>query len=115
MSTSPIPPPSRSLRLVKTGLYILAGLVLALGLIAGISLMTGASSMVTNALLPVQLLGGGALSNLIAPLLTGFLTNLGIAALVISLALSALLFATGRLVGHIALLEARLARLEAGA
>lgn len=105
--------PSRSLPVLKAVFYILAGLILLLGLVAGLSLLGSASRVAENAVLPLQMLGGGAISNLVAPLLSGFLTNLGIALLVFALLLSALLHAVGRLLGHIAGLEARLARLEA--
>jgi hypothetical protein len=101
------------LQILKTIQYILAGLVLALGLFIGISLMAGASNMVENVLMPLQLLGGGAVSNLIAPVLTGFLINLGIAILIVALILSILFYTLGRMIGRSALLEARLARLEA--
>ena len=113
MSLPPPTPPSRSLQLLKTVLYILAGLVLALGLIAGISLMASATRIVANLLLPLQFLGDGAISNLIAPMLSGFLINLGIGTLILTFIFSALLYAVGRLIGHTARLEARLARLEA--
>ena len=106
-------PPPYSLQIVKTILYILAGIVLVLGLIAGISLMTGARSMVGNALMPLQFLGNGAISNLVAPMLSTFLINLGVASLVLSAIISALFYAVGRLIGHIFQLETRLARLEA--
>jgi hypothetical protein len=112
MSIPPPTPPSRSLQILKTILYILAGLVLAAGLIAGISLMAGANSMVANALVPLQVLGGGAISNMIGPMLSAFLINLGVVTIVITLIISALLYAVGRLIGHTASLEARLARLE---
>jgi hypothetical protein len=69
--------------------------------------------MVANALLPIQFLGGGAIYNLIAPVLNGFLVNIGIAILIFTLITSALIYAVGRLIGRTALLEARLARLEA--
>ena len=105
--------PFRSLNILKTVLYILAGLVLVLGLIAGISLISGASSTAANLLLPLQLLGGGTFSNPIAPMLSGFFINLGVFTLIVSLVLSALLYAVGRLIGHIAHLETRLAYLEA--
>jgi len=114
MSHSPLPPPSRSLTILKVIFYLLAGLVLLLGLVAGISLMSGAGRAVENATLPLQMLGGEVIANLVAPMLSGFLTNLGIAVLVFSVLLSALLYGIGRLLGHIANLEARLARLEAG-
>jgi hypothetical protein len=109
-----IPPThnSRSLQILKTVLYVLAGLILALGLIFSLSLMTSAGNMVANLVMPLQIIGGEVVSNLIAPMLTGFLVNLGIVILVISLILSALLYSIGRLIGHIALLEARVARLE---
>ena len=110
----PTPTPSRSLTILKIVFYVLAGLILLLGLVAGISLMSSAGRVAENATMPLQILGGGAISSLIAPAITGFLTNLGIAVLVFCVLLSALLYATGRLLGHIALLEARLARLEAG-
>lgn len=113
MSDSSLPTPSRSLPILKAVFYVLAGLILLLGLIAGISLLGSAGRVAENAVLPLQILGGGAISNLIAPLLSGFLTNLGIAVLVFALILSALLYAVGRLLGHIASLEARLLRLEA--
>lgn len=103
---------SRKLQLLKTVLYILAGLILTLGLIASLSLMTSAGNMVANLVMPLQIMGGEVISNLIAPMLTGFLINLGIVTLVISLILSVLLYSIGRLTGHIALLEARVASLE---
>ena len=114
MSPSPLPSPSRSLSILKVVFYVLAGLITLLGLVAGISLMSSAGRVAENATLPLMILGGGAISNLIAPMLAGLLTNLGIAVLVFCILLSALLYATGRLLGHITLLEARLARLEAG-
>jgi hypothetical protein len=112
--SSSLPSPSRSLPILKTVFYVLAALVLLLGLVAGFSLVSSAGRVAENATLPLQILGGGAISNLIAPVITGFLTNLGIAVLVICALLSALLYGVGRLLGHIALLEARLSRLEAG-
>jgi hypothetical protein len=102
------------MQIVKTFLYILAGLVLVLGLIASLSLLAGSTNIAANLSLPLQLLGGGAFSNLIVPMLSAFLVNLGLACLLLTLILSALLYAVGRLIGHIALLEARLARLETG-
>ena len=113
MSISPTKPPSRSLQVLKYVLYILAGLVLVVGLIGGISLMTSAKTMAANLILPLQLLGGGAMSNVIAPMLSGFFINLGVFTLVISLVLSTSLYALGRLIGHIVHLETRLASLEA--
>lgn len=115
MSSPPPLPPARSVQILKTVLYILSGLALLLGLVIGLSLMFGADNMVANVLLPLQLIGVRELSNLVARLLSGFLINLGILTIIISIILSALLYATGRLVGHTALLEARLARLEAKA
>lgn len=113
MTQPPAPPASRGLLIVKIILYILAGTVLVLGLIAGISLWTGADKLVVNALLPLQMIGGEIIYNMIAPTLSGFLKNLGILTLVSSLILSALLYTGGRLIGHILHLEERLARLEA--
>lgn len=104
--------PRRSLHILKIISYILAGLVLALGLITGISLLAGASN-VYNLLLPLQLMGAEVIANLVAPYLTGLITGLGVVALIVSLVLSILLFAVGRLLGYIASLETRLARLEA--
>jgi hypothetical protein len=104
----------RSLYILKTILYLLAGLVLALGLIAGISLIAS-SANVHNLLLPLQLLGSDVIANLVTPYLKGLLSGLGIVVLIISFVLSLLLFAVGRLLGHIADLEARLTRLEAHA
>jgi hypothetical protein len=92
--------------------YVLTWLVLVLGLIVGVGLMTGAANMVAIFLLPLQLVGGEVASNLIAPMLSGFLINLGIVILALAVILSAVLYFVGRLVGHIALLEVRLARLE---
>jgi hypothetical protein len=106
-------PPSRALQTLKTILYILAGFVLALGLVTGLSLMTGAANMVANLILPLQLMGAEVASNLVAPMLSGLFTNLGIFTLVLSFVLSALLYALGRLTGHIAALEARIAQVEA--
>jgi len=105
--------PSRGLQILKTVLYILAGLVLIPGLITAVSLIAGANSMVANLLMPIQLMGGGAFSNMLAPMLTGFLINIGFIILILSIILSALLYAVGRLIGHTSSLEARLARLEA--
>jgi hypothetical protein len=105
-------PVSRGLHMLRIVLYVLAGLVLALGLIASLSLMTSAANMVANLVLPLQLMGAEVASNLIAPMLTGFFTNLGIFTLVLSFTLSALLYALGRLTGYIAALEARIAQLE---
>lgn len=113
MSVSPNKPASRGLPILKTILYILAGLVLVVGLIAGISLVTSATYFAANLLLPLHLLGLGETSGLIAPMLSGFFINLGVFTLIVSLVLSALLYAVGRLIGHIAHLETRLAYLEA--
>lgn len=112
MSLPPQTTSSQSLQILKNGLYILAGLVLVLGLIAGIGLMTGAGNIVANLLMPLQLLGAEVTFNLVAPLLSGFMINMGILVIVLTLILSALLYATGRLIGHISLLETRLAYLE---
>jgi hypothetical protein len=81
-------------------------------LIAGISLIASAAN-IHNILLPFQLLGSGAFSNLIAPMLSSFLINLGIVTIILTLILTALLYAVGLLLGHIALLEGRLVCLEA--
>jgi hypothetical protein len=114
MNPSITPPlPSRSVQILKTVLYILAVIVLVPGLIAGISMITGADNLVANAIMPFQLLGSEIINSLLAPTLRGFLINLGIGIVVISLILSALLYGLGRLIGHVAYLEARLARLEA--
>lgn len=101
----------RYLQILKTISYVLAGLVLTLGLVAGISLLARASN-VHNLLLPLQLMGADILANLIAPYLSGLISGLGIVSLIVSIVLSLLLFAVGRLLGHIAALETRLARLE---
>lgn len=107
--------PSRSLQTLKTILFILAGLVLLIGLIGGISLVAGAQRWVVNALqMPLALMSGEIVFNLIEPMLTAFLINLGVAVLVVSLITSVLLYALGRLIGHTLLLEERIARLEAG-
>jgi hypothetical protein len=103
---------SRGLIFLRTVLYVLAGLVLALGLIAGLSLMTSASYMTANLVLPLQLMGAEVASNLVAPILSGLFTNLGIFTLVLSFVLSSLLYALGRLTGHIAALEARIAQVD---
>jgi hypothetical protein len=102
----------RSLHALKLVLYILAGLVLALGLIAGISLIAAASN-VHNLLVPFQLMGADAIANLIAPYLTSLIRGLGVFVLIVSLVLSILLFAVGRLLAHMAALESRIAHLEA--
>jgi hypothetical protein len=86
--------------------------VLVLGLTAGLSLIASASN-VPNLLLPLQLMGSDIIANLITPYLTGLMTGLGVVTLVVSLVLSLVLFAVGRLLGYIAALETRLARLEA--
>lgn len=105
--------PARSLPILKVFLYILAGLILAGGLMIGVSLLTSASLAVANVVLPLQILAGEAIANIIAPYLSGFLTSLGVFTLGLALVLSALLYTAGRLVGQVAGLEARLARLEA--
>jgi hypothetical protein len=97
--------------ILKTTLYVMAGLVLVLGLFIGLSLLFSAAN-VHNMLFPLTIMGGEVLLNLIVPLLTGLLGWLGGGVLVISLVLSLLLYATGRLVGRISLLNARLAQLE---
>lgn len=93
-------------------LYALSAVVLLLGLVAGFSIFASGAN-VHNLLLPLQLLGAEAISNLIAPYLTGLVNGLGVFTLIVSLVLSLLLFTAGRLLAHIASLEARLARLEA--
>lgn len=103
---------NRSLHALKTIAYILAGLVLALGLIVGISLMASASN-IHNVLLPLQIMGAEAIANLVAPFLTSLISGLGVFTLIVSFVLSLLLFTAGLLLGHVASLEARLARLEA--
>jgi hypothetical protein len=113
LMTIPLPAhSSRGLQILKTVLYILAGLVLVLGLLTGISLITSADNLATNAVLPFQLFGGGATPNLLASMFSGFLINLGIVILLLSLVFSLLLYGVGRLVGRMIDLEARLARLE---
>jgi len=97
---------------LKWAAYGLSIVILALGLIAGFSLLSS-SSAVQNVLTPFQAIGGGAIVNLITPYLRGLLSSLGVMTLVVSLALSLVLFAVGRLLGRNAGLEARLARLEA--
>lgn len=101
----------RSLQILKTISYVLAGLVLALGVAAGLSLLASASN-VHNILLPLQLMGADVLANLITPYLSGLISGLGVVSMLVSLVLSLLLFAVGRLLAHIAGLETRLARLE---
>ncbi len=108
-------PPSRGLLILRTILYILAGIVLAAGLIVGIALIASAGSTVESLIMPLLLIGGGAVANLLRPVLSGFLINLGIITLILSLVISALLFAVARLVHHTANLEARIAALEARA
>ena len=105
--------PTRSQPILKLALYLLAGLVLVLGLIGGVSLLSSARLMVSNFLLPFQLMGIGQISDSFSPLLTGLFINLGIVAILISLILSALLYTAARLLGRLADLEARLSRLEA--
>ncbi len=113
MSTNPPLQPARGMQILKMALYILAGLILAFGLISGIRFTTSANALAANALMPLQILGGGAIANLIRPMLLSMLINLGLLLFGLSLIFSALLYALGRLIGHIAQLEARLARLEA--
>jgi hypothetical protein len=97
---------------LKISLFVMAGLVLTIGLFTGISLLLSATN-VHSMLFPLTILGGEVLSNLIAPFLTGLLSWLGGGVLVISLVLSLLLYATGRLVGRVSILDARVAQLEA--
>jgi hypothetical protein len=115
MTLAPPNPTSRGLQIIKVILYILAGLVLLVGMIIGISLMSSADRLVANVLLPIQLLGIEAISNSLAPLLNAFLFNLGVAILIFTLIISALLYGLGHLINHIVRLEMRLACLEAGA
>ena len=103
----------RSLHILKTISYILAGFVLVLGLVAGISLLASAAN-VSNLLMPLLVMGAEAIVNMVAPMLAGLIRGLGLFTLIVSLVLSLLLYATGRLIGHIASLEARLVRLEGG-
>ena len=102
---------NRSFQVLKTILYVLSGLVFAFGLIAGISLVAS-SANIQNMLMPFQLLGNDVIMNLITPFLRSLVNGPGIFVLIVSLVLSLLLFATGRLLGSIASLEGRLARLE---
>lgn len=104
--------PNRGLTILKTALYLLAGLILGLGLLTGIGVLAGAGSMVTNLILPLELMGLEAAVNLVKPVLNGLMVNLGIAALLVSLALSGLLFAVGRLIGYVQKLETRVAAIE---
>ena len=107
------PSTPRGLHLLKLALYVLAGLIFVLGMILGISLLTSANVIVANFLLPFQLMGAGQIANSFSSLLSGIFINLGVIAIVLTLVLSALLYAVGRLLGHLAELETRLARLEA--
>jgi hypothetical protein len=107
-------PASRGWHVLKTILYVLAGLVLALGLVTGFSLIGSAQTLAANLILPVQILGGGAISNLLSSLFSGFLINLGIVVIIVSTVLSLLLYAVGRLSAQVISLESRLARLEGG-
>lgn len=106
--------PSRGLQILKVVLYVLSGLILAAGLIIGISILTSANSLVQNLVIPFQLMGNQVITNLVTPLVSGVMINLGIIVLVLSVIFSTLLYGLGRLIGHVALLEARVARLEAG-
>lgn len=102
----------RYLNILKTTAYLLAGLVLLIGLITGLSLIASAGN-IHNLLLPLQLMGAEAIVNLISPFLTNLIGGLGVLILIICLVLSLLLFVAGRLLGHVASLEVRLAQLEA--
>jgi hypothetical protein len=102
----------RPLHTLKVISYILAGLVLILGLVASLSLLAGAGN-VQNVLLPLHLMGAEAIANMVAPMLAGLARGFGTVTLILSLVISLLLFTAGRLLGHNASLEARLARLEA--
>jgi hypothetical protein len=112
MSTNPPLYASRGLQVLKIALYILAGLILALGLAAGISLMSGSHAIATNVLQPIRIMGGQGVSDLISPMLTSFLIQLGAVILLLSLIFCALFNSIGRLIGHLSHLEAHLARLE---
>ena len=98
----------------KTILYVLAALVLALGLVTGFSLIGSAQTLAANLVLPFQLLGGGAISNLLSSTFSGLLTNLGIAVMIVSSIFSLLLYGVGRLAAQVISLETRLAHLEGG-
>ena len=100
------------LETLKISLYVLAALVLVLGLFAGISLMSSAAN-VHNLLMSFQFMGTQAITNLIAPYLSGLINGLGVFVSIVSLVLSLLLFAVGRLLGYLANLEGRLVALEA--
>lgn len=112
MNTPPRISTSASLKLFKTILYILAVIVLIAGLLAGLSLMTSASRMVANMLLPLQLMGGSSATDMISPMFSGIFINTGLAVLLVSLVLSALLYAVARLIGHILRLDERVLHLE---
>ncbi len=111
--TNPPPSSSCSFEVLKIVIYLFAGLILVVGLVAGISLMISAPHIVANMLIPFQLFGSQAISNAIGPTLTGFLTNLGVAVILVAMIISGLVAGLGLLVGRIAFLETRLARLEA--
>ena len=112
MTLSPPTPLSRGLQIVKTGLYILSGLVLVAGLVIGISLLAGADRTAANMVMPLNFLGNAAIQNMIGPLLRTLFINLGIATVILSLIFSGLLYAIGRLIGHILHLDERITRLE---
>jgi hypothetical protein len=103
---------NRSMPVFKFICYLLAGATLVLGLAAGFSLIASAGN-VRNFLLPFQFPGAEVVVNLIAPFLTNLIAGFGVFVLIISLLLSLLLFVAGLLLGTIASLEERLARLEA--
>jgi hypothetical protein len=56
-----------TLNVLRITAFILAGIVLFLGLFARVSLLISAAN-VQNTLLPLQLMGGSAIANLITPL-----------------------------------------------
>lgn len=113
MSVAPSTSSVRGLRILMIVLTILAGLILVTGLAAGLSLMTSANVLTANAMLGFQLFGGGAIADLLSPIVSGFFVNLGIGLLIFGIILSALLYGAARLIGRIISLEVRVARLEA--
>ena len=106
------PVSSRRLQVLKKNLYFMSGFILAAGLLTGIGLIAGASRMVANFILPLQIMAGEIIANLVSPMFSGILINTGVVILILALVLSLMFYALGRMVGHIARLEERLAELE---
>jgi hypothetical protein len=105
-------PNTRTLRVAAVASYVLASVTLGAGLLLTITLVTGAAR-VPNQLDTFRFLGLAPLANLLARQLQAALTTAGVAIFIVTVILSALLYALGTLFGYIRKLSLRVATLEA--